>query len=361
MRRGAWSVVCLLVFGCVDEGRPGETYIPGSGTGDADDDSDDDDNPDDDDAPDDDDGGTSGGPDDDDNGTTGDSDSDPTDPTETSGEETTGGDPLCYSEPLDPDADVADIIGAYGGADWKDDLIGAMERRWPAGAYLLDYQRNDSYFNQFSDPNSWTGMVNWLDTLVHEETHLFNAYHAIDVGQNHALFFTEDNILYLPPEQGFARSEIMPLLTPGAQNGIYAPTYLTGSQGDRGFNALLDELNCYENEVPGLAVFGEDFGGGVSLRDGSAAFLYFMEMYLRVAREDHPDFYDWAQGQEVYVEAVKTLWKRANFFFEEVGDDWPNLGIDDAMYRAEAYRAENIAEVEMFTGVGLDDSACEIP
>jgi hypothetical protein len=354
------AIAFLLAPGCGDETRPGGSFVPDGGTDDADDDDDDTDDDEDADEDDDDEETSGSGPDDDD-ATTSDTDADPTLPDETSGGETTGGDPLCYAEPLDPDADVADVVAAYGGADWKDDLIEAMDRRWPAGAYLLDYQRDDSYFGQFSDSNSWTGMVGWLDTLVHEETHLFNAYHAQSVGEMAAIYFTEDNILYLPPEQGFPRSEIMPLLTPGAQNGIYAPTYLTGSQGDRGFNALLDELNCYENEVPGLAVFGEDFGGGVSLRDGSAAFLYFMEMYLRVAREDHPDFYDWAQGQEVYVEAVKTLWKRAHFFYEEVGDDWPNLGINDAMYRAEANKDENLAELEMFTGVGLDDSPCETP
>ncbi len=293
-------------------------------------------------------------------GSSGRPDPDP-DPSETTGEseETGDGDPLCYDEPLDPDADIADVVAAYGGSDWKDDLIEAMRRRWPAGAFLLDAQRDDSYFGQFSDSSSWTGMVSWLDTLVHEETHLFDAYHAIDVGEHAALYFREDLILYLPPEQGFPRREIMPLLAPEAQAGIYAPTYLSGSQGDRGFNALLDEAICYENEVPGLAVFGEYYEGGVSLRDGSAAFLYFIELYLRVARTDHPDFYAWAKEQPAYVEAVKVLWQRAHFFYEAVGDAWPNLGISDDMYRAHATADENLAEIEMFVGADLDASPCE--
>lgn len=363
MKRIGWLSCVLLVLGCSDpETNPFPGLTSESGTSD----DEDDDNPQDDDNPEDEDDSESdsqgtGGPDDDSDGETDPTDdSDTLDPTETTGDETTGGDPNCYSEPLDKAADVADVVGAYGGADWKDDLIEAMDRRWPAGAYLLNEQRNDSYFDQFSDSNNWAGMVGWLDTLTHEETHLFNAYHAQAVGEHQALYFTADNILYVPPEQGFARSEIMPHLIPEAAAGIYT-LYLEGSQGQRGFNAVLDELNCYENEVPGMAVFGEYYNGGISLRDGVGAFLYFLELYLRVARTDHPDFYTWAQGQAVYVDAVKTLWKRGHFFLEEVGDDFPNLGISDQIYRDEAARAENIAELEMFTGVGLEVGPCEFP
>lgn len=269
------------------------------------------------------------------------------------------GDPNCYSEPLFIDADVSGIVAAYGGPDWKQDLIDAMDARWPAGGYLLHEQQDDSYFGQFSDPNSWPGMVGWLDTLVHEQTHLFNAYHAIDVGEHAALYFREDLILYMPPDQGFSRAEILAELAPGPAAGIYTGTYLTGSQGDRGFNAVLDEYSCYLNEVPGMAVFGDDYPGlGVSLRDGAAAFSYFLQMYLKVAREQHPEFYDWAKSQPVYVDAVHTLWVRTQFMFEEVGDLHPSLGIDDAMYREAALQPDNLMELELFTGHGYDASPC---
>lgn len=280
----------------------------------------------------------------------------------TSGGTTGGGDPNCYSEPLDPDAAVDDIVDAYGGAGYKAQVIEAMGRRWPGGAFLLQEQIDDSYWGQFSDSNSWSGMVGWLDTLVHEQTHLFNAYHAIDVGENAALYFGEDRILYLPNDQGFPRSEILPHLIAGAQSGNYASTYLVGSQGDRLFHPLLDEANAYANEVPGLAVFGEYFDGfGLSLRDGSAAFLYFLEVYLRIGRTEHPEWYAWAQGQPVYLEAVELLWLRTHFFYEAVADGYPSLGIDDAMYRAAAYEAENLAELEMFTGKAFGASSCIDP
>lgn len=337
---------------------------------DADDDDADDDDADDDDAPTDDD-------DDESEGTTGEvettgspttdapvtTDAPTTTDSDTAGETETGSDseptdPNCYSEPLDPGGDVTAVVSAYGGADWKDDLITAMDTRWPAGAWLLNEQRNDSYFGQFSDSNSWTGMVGWLDTLVHEQTHLFNAYHAGSVGEFAALYFRDDLIIYMPPDDSFPRAEILSELIPEAASGIYANTYLTGSQGQRGFNAVLDETSCYVNEVPGLSVFGEYYTGGVSLRDGSAAFLYFIEMYLRVARTQHSAWYESAKNEEAYVEAVRILWQRTHFFYEEVADDFPNLGISDDLYRNEAYKDENLAEIEMFVGVDLDASPC---
>lgn len=298
--------------------------------------------------------------DDDESDSTGGEETGTSDPTAST--ESDGGDPLCYSEPLDPDADISDIVNSYGGPGFQDAVIEAMNRRYPAGAYLLQEQRDDPYWTQFSDPNDWGGMVNWLDTLVHEQTHLFNAYHAIDVGESAALYMREDLILYLPPEQGFARSQILADLPPALAQSIYADTYLTGDQGSRGFGPLLDETAAYVNEVPGMSVFGEYFpGAGLSLRDGAAAMLVFVEFYLRRARTQDPNFYAWAQSQPAYVEGVQLLWQRAQFFYEAVADDHPSLGISDAEYRAEAELEANLDELRMFTGVGLQAGPCIDP
>jgi len=268
------------------------------------------------------------------------------------------GDPNCYTEPVDPQADISDIVQSYGGSGYRDQVIEAMNRRWPAGGHLLTVQKNDYYFGQFSDPYSWSGMVGWLDTLVHEETHLINADLAWSQGQAHALYFRSDLIIYLPAEQGFPRSEILDDLVPALQNSIYA-MYFTGQQGQRAFNPLLDEATCYGNEVPGMAVFGEYYNGGVSLRDGSAAFLNFIQVYLRVARNEYPTFYNFAKGQPAYVDAVRTIWLRTHFHYQHA-DTHPSLGINDATYRAEAHQQHNLDEIEMFIGAKVGDSNCLI-
>jgi hypothetical protein len=273
---------------------------------------------------------------------------------------TGGGSPdNCYSEALDPQASVSDIVSSYGGSGYKGQIIEAMNRRFPAGAYLLQQQKNDPYFAQFSNSSSWKQTVGWFDTLVHEETHLFNAYHAIAQNKVHALYMRADLILYLPSDSNsFARSEIAPHLPPSLASSTYANTYLTGQQGTRGFNALLDELTCYVNEVPALAAFGEYYSGGVSLRDGAAAFLNFLQVYLKIARSQYPGFYSAAQSHPGYVDAVRTLWLRTHFLYDEVGDNHPQLGIHDKEYRAEMHKAANMKEISLFIGQTVSDSHC---
>ncbi len=263
----------------------------------------------------------------------------------------------CYTEPVFPDASIDDVVATYGGSDWKDELIAAVRRRWPAGAWLLHAQRGDSYFGQFSDSSSWTGMVGMLDTLVHEETHLFNAYHAQAMNESHALFVRDDLIFHLPADQGFARAEIYDELEP-ATKGNYASTYLTGSSGQRGFNALLDELTCYSNELPAVGLVGEYFPGyGVSLRDGTVAFLYYLQRYLERARTHHAAFYEQARHDPVYRDVVKVSWLRAHFFLQ-YADRFPKLGIDDAKYRSAMYRPENLDEISRFVGQTVGASHC---
>jgi hypothetical protein len=266
--------------------------------------------------------------------------------------------PRCYEEPAYPDADIGDLVAAYGGPGWKDQLIEAMTRRHPATGWLLEHQRNDSYFDQFSDPSSWSGMVGWLDTLSHEQTHLFNAYHAIGEGQPAALYFSPDHIVYLPAVAGFPRADIRPHLSDETRDGLYARTYLAGAQGQRGINPLLDEQSAYLTELAAVSLVGEYYPGlGVSLRDGSVAFLYFVTVYLRVARTEHPALYQQLRDSAAYRDAVATQWLRT-FFFLEYADAFPNLGIHDAVYRAELSRPETLAEIELFTGLAVDASPC---
>jgi len=265
----------------------------------------------------------------------------------------------CYSEKLDPMASVGDIVSSYGGSGYKDQIIDAMDRRFPAGGYLLQQQKNDPYFAQFSNSSSWQQTVAWFDTLVHEETHLFNAYHAIAKNEVHALYMRQDLIIYLPSDaNSFPRSEIASQLVPALASSTYTSTYLTGQQGTRGFNALLDELSCYINEIPALAAFGEYYPGGVSLRDGAAAFLNFLQLYLRTARLQYPAFYSASQNHAAYVNAVRTMWLRTHYLYDEVGDAHPQLGIHDKEYRAEIHKPENMDEISLFIGQTVDGSHC---
>ena len=263
----------------------------------------------------------------------------------------------CYSEPVSPEADISDLVARYGGSDWKDVLIEAFQRRHPASAWLLNAQRNDSYFSQFSDSRSWSGMVGWIDTLSHEETHLFNAYNGQGMGWYHSIYFTPDHIVYLNNPGGFPRSRVRSMMAVQS-NGQYANTYLQGEQGNRGFLSVLDETSCYLNELAALGVVGEHFPlAGVSSRDGSVALLYMLELYLRIARTEFPADYARWQSNEDIVDIVATLWVRTHFFLS-ISDRHPSLGIEDLEYRRVIHEPANEAEIEMFIGRPVGDSPC---
>lgn len=268
----------------------------------------------------------------------------------------------CYSEPIFPAADIDAQVSSYGGGGWQQELIDIMDERHPATGALLDAQRQDSYFFQFSDSSSWSGMVGWLDTLSHEETHLFNAYEAMDRGAHHVLFLRGDLILELPePPDDMARNRIYDVLDSEARNGIYAPTYLTGEQGSRGMVAVLDETSCYLNEIGALGSVGEHYPGyGVSLRDGTWAFLYFVTEYLAVMRAEEASTWQALHGEPAYRDAVQLLWQRTHFLMP-FAEAHANLGIDDDMYRALAHDQARMEEVSLFIDATVGDSPCVTP
>lgn len=264
----------------------------------------------------------------------------------------------CYWELVDPDADVDDLVARYGGA-WGD-IQAIVARRWPAGGWFIGRIQNIDPFrqlDQFIDRRSWRGMVGELDTLVHEGQHLFNAYHAQDAGRFQDLWIRDDLIYTLDRDSdGFARQQIRGDMEAGTCD-LYCGTYFSGEQGSRGFNALLDEASCYANEL-GVGLFGEYYPlQGASVRDGSVAFLYYIQLYLRRARQQDPGLYARLQADANYPGIVKTLWLRGHFFLQ-YADRFPALGVSDDVYKRAMHRPENMAEISRFIGEEVDASHC---
>ncbi len=267
---------------------------------------------------------------------------------------------LCYTETLLPSANIDDIVTGYGGADYKSQVIAAVGRYWPGGVDLLQTEIDNENFERFTSPSSWVDSANEITTLTHEMTHIYNFGETTDDG--HLLYFRGDLQLKLPSDSNsFPRSEISQHMAVFAEQGQYGQLYFTGEPGTRGFNALLDELSCYTNELPVIPLFDPYFEGfGISARDGSVAFLYFMQLYLKVAREDHPEYYEEIRSSPAVVDAVVQSWLRVHWYLEHV-EGYEKMGIDDAAYRTEMYKAENLSELQEFSGVALGNSSCALP
>ncbi len=260
----------------------------------------------------------------------------------------------CYCEPFDATANVADLEGAFNGANWADTMIEVLLRRYPAGGDLLVEMQDDPWFGAFTDTSSFGGLMDSVMTEVHEGTHGWDWNHAL--GQPYFGYWLRSDLIFEPPKiDGFPRSEILGMVE-GDSTSLYDGTYLTGTQGTYGWYELHDELNSYINGMGGVAAVGEHIPWGMSGRDGAVAFLYYLELYLRRARTNYPDLYAQLQASE-YVELTQTQWLRTHFLLD-FADAHPHIGIHDQEIRALLYAPQNQAEIEMFIGRAVDASNC---
>lgn len=261
----------------------------------------------------------------------------------------------CYCEPIDPDATLDDVEDGYSPQNWAETIFEVLGRRWPAGRDLLLDQQNDPYFGAFTDTSSFAALMDGLMTEAHEGTHGWEYSHAT---VDEFAYFLRDDLQFFPPKlHGFDRGEIYGMIE-GSATDLYSDLYFTGDQGTYGFYELLDEMNCYINGMAAIGVVGEYIPFGISGRDGAVAFMYYLELYLKLARTQYPDVYAQIQGDPDYVEMIKIQWLRLHFLKIYAADLHPNLGIYDEEIEALMYADENQSEIEMLIGHELDASNC---
>ena len=259
----------------------------------------------------------------------------------------------CYWEDW---GDGVSLSGPQGRlrSDWRGAATEAMEMRWPPGAALM---RNDpSMLAQFGEPGSWSSLMESLGTVIHEGTHIYDYGHA-NWETTMAYFIRDDLTITTPWIDGFNRSEIRQDL-PDSSTNLYGDLYLTGEQGARGFSELMDEQNCYINDMIAAAVVGDQITSfGWSARDGSVSFLLYMQLYFRRARLNHPQVYDRMRSDPAIQELVLIQWLRTHFWLE-ISDRYENQGIRDAQIRPHIYTSENLDEMARFLGFPVSESPC---
>lgn len=261
----------------------------------------------------------------------------------------------CYCEPIDPAASLDDIEAAYSSGQWAQTLFDVLGRRWPAGRDLLVDEQDDPYFGAFTDTSSFASLMDGLMTEAHEGTHGWDYGNA---GVDDFAYFLRGDLQFFPPKlHGFDRAEIYGLVEPGPTD-LYRDLYLVGQQGTYGFYELLDEMNCYINGMGAIGVVGEYIPYGISGRDGAVAFMYYLELYLKLARTQHPDVYDQIASDPDYVEMIKIQWLRMHFLMIYAADLHPDIGLYDDEIEVLMYADENQSEIEMLIGHELEASNC---
>lgn len=270
-----------------------------------------------------------------------------------------------YDEALPDDrGDIAALVAGYDPASYHDFVDAVLGVRYPHGQLIVrgatapgaSFDCVEAFTSQRSRAQT---LMTELSTVVHECGHMYD----LDRGS-----FSGDFYLVAPDvtfscsrgdAQGrggdtFARSRMNGDAFASAIPGdFYRDVYLDGDpddgtfdSGDQGFNSVLEEATQYINSLVTDWVFRDSLGGfGISARDGILTFLWYIERYLHMARNEFPTAYQRLSTDPCWREAILTVWGRA-WFYLEVTDGLSQLGIDDATIEAQVTRADLLSEIE---------------
>jgi len=268
----------------------------------------------------------------------------------------------CYEEAFDLDASLTDLEASYQGGQWLDVMLETLDRRYPNGFFVMDQMKNDPWlsnsFPQYFELGSWDGMIQAIDTACHEETHGFDFDSALSLPGQHFYYLGQEVQIAVPKLDFFARNEILALVNEGGSvTSSYDSTYLTSRSGSYDFIFLGDELTAYINGLACATSVADQQTGGTSYRDGAAAHMLYLQLYLRVARTQHAAFYETWKADPAWQQFVRYSWARGRYWIA-AALPYPALGINDAAILARVNDPENLAEIAAFTGEDEAVVAC---
>ncbi len=259
---------------------------------------------------------------------------------------------MAYSEPVcaNPLASLSDLSAAYvnTAAGVRAAAAGIADRRYPIGRLFIDNQSDMNLLAWYSRRNTFADILNNFEVAVHEGQHIWDI--GMIAGGMWPYRLRDDLVIRARRLTNFNRSEILTVHTFAAMD-MYAPVYLMGGSGAQGFNTLLDEYSAYVHSLAaryctrdGLAM-----GTRISARDGILTMMYYVEMYLRLARTVHPADYAAILADPEHIRLILTVWARAEFWLN-LSTPFPSLGLRDATIRPVTYDPANVAEIDMLRG-----------
>ncbi len=265
--------------------------------------------------------------------------------------------PNAYVETLPTNtASISDLVSGYSSSKAQDFLLNALSRRYAQGKSNVDkglaYTKLGNCIDLFlRDKSSAKAVISQISTVVHECGHVADI--AASSGSGNTYIIRDD--LKFSCTKGdtttrggvtFARSRLTgdayaasrPACAGSFKSGcdFYADVYLDGNpddtkfdSGDQGFNMLLEEAVQYINSIAtGYAFEDQMKGSSVSDRDGILTFMWYVERYLKMAREKYPDAYKLLSQDACWRHGILTVWGRAELYVDKTKNS-TSLGIDD--------------------------------
>jgi hypothetical protein len=251
-----------------------------------------------------------------------------------------------YTEALcDDAASLAELSAGYTGtpAGLRAAARGIAERRYPIGLAFIDVQSDGQLATWFRSRASFNDVLNSFEVAVHEGGHIWDITMA---GAMWPYRLRDDLVIRTRRLSNFNRSEILTLHADPAMDS-YDEVYLTGRSGAQGFNTLLDEYVQYTHSLAARYCTRDSLRPGtrISARDGILTMMYYVELYLKIGRTQHPADYAAIVGDPGHLELIRTVWARAEFWLARTAS-LPQLGLRDATIRGWVYAPENLMEIE---------------
>jgi len=263
-----------------------------------------------------------------------------------------------YAETLPTNASLDGL--SFSAASSQQYLLDALDLRFPLGKFIVSEGLTSPYaptqkncFEQyFTEVSSAPKVLLQASQIVHECGHYLDLGKAKDPTSVYVI--RED--LSFSCEQGdttdrkgmtFARSRIRKdayatkRRTCGADEtakgcDFYADIYLNGDpddakfeSGDQGYNLLLEEASQYVNSLATALAFEDAHkrGSRITERDGILTFLWYIERYLKLAKESYPDTYAFIHSNACWRQVTLTIWDRA-WFYLNATKTMSELGLD---------------------------------
>ncbi len=279
-------------------------------------------------------------------------------------------DPNCldgkYTENLsNPNADISAELASYSSSNYLDFIKAVLAKRYPVGGYLLEKGLLSDAFGGkncvdafLGEKGSGSQVLGQMSTLVHECGHFAD----IDSGGFSGAAYLITDTLNFTCQDGantesygktFSRSIINedaysaqhPPCPEGSFSGdcdSYANIYLDGDPhdgnnyqngtwqgGDQGFDMLFEETVQYVNSLATGYAFQDQIQWAVSERDGILTFLWYVERYLKMAREQYPAAYAHISQTACWREGILQVWGRAWLYLKATEGNG-KLGLSDA-------------------------------
>lgn len=260
----------------------------------------------------------------------------------------------CYSEPYNPHAVISDVESAFDGSNWLTSALTVMQRRYPTGYFVLNAGQNDPQLPQFVDASSWGALMGSMMTMLDVETGQWDFNNASATA--HPFVVLDSLQLSVPAMTTWQQGEIMQYITDGSTQ-TYDQTELQGQEGTYDGVFLFDDVDCAAEALATATAVGDQLTYQLPARDGVAAHLYYMELYLKDGRTNHATDYAAIKADPGWQKLVRYEWARGHFWDAQAT---PNANLQSAAAPIWTHIDDpaNLQEIQLFTGESPDAVAC---